>query len=157
MCQSCIAITEGKAMLLPTALLLGSVHPAFLLKVKDRDLMEGTLQKYVEDFMAYYGNSTGVSHSKAPQRIKTVLNWGKNNQNNATRGEKVNLSSVHGNRSKKEFFKNRQKKRKVQKRQRKTRPKSQNKGNAYYTQPHGHAYEFDGAFDPFPLWEYSGL
>ena len=74
-------------MLLPTVLLLGSVHPAFLLKVKDMDLMEGTLQKYVEDFMAYYGNSTAVSHSKAPQRIKNVFgtNWGKKNQNNATR------------------------------------------------------------------------
>ena len=145
-------------MLLPAALLLGSVRPAFLLKVKDRDLMEGTLQKYVEDFMAYYGNNTGVRHSKAPQRIKTIFgtNWGKKNQNNANREEKVKLSSVDGNKAKKELFKNRQKKRKVQKRQRKTRPKSQSKGNAY-NQPHGHAYEFDGAFDPFPLWEYSGL
>ena len=159
--QSSIAITVRKeqAMLLHTTLLLGSVHPAFLLKVKDRDLMEGTLQKYVEDFMAYYGNSTAVRHSKAPQRIKTVFgtNWGKTNPNNATRKVKhVKLSSVDGNRSKKELSKNRQKKRKVQKRQRKTRPKSQSKGNVYI-QPHGHAYEFDGAFDPFPLWEYSGL
>ena len=146
-------------MLLSTALLLGSVHPAFLLKVKDRDLMEGTLQKYVEDFMAYYGHSTGVRHSKAPQRIRTVfgVNRGEKNQNIVTRGEKVKLSSLDETRSKKEKFKNRQKKKKVQKRQRKPRPKSQHKGNAYYTQPHGHAYEFDGAFDPFPLWEYSGL
>ena len=109
-------------MLLPTVLLLGSVHPAFLLKVKDRDLMKGTLQKYVEDFMAYYGNSTAVRHSKAPQRIKTVFrtNWSKKNQNNAAREvKKVKLSSVDGNRSKKELSKNRQKKRRLQKRQRK--------------------------------------
>ena len=38
-------------MLLCTVILLGSVHPVLLLKMKDRDLMEGTLQKFVEDFM----------------------------------------------------------------------------------------------------------
>ena len=60
-------------MLLAVTLLLGSVHPAFLVKVKNRNLMEGTLQKYVEDFMAYYGNSTGLRHSLPPQRIRTVF------------------------------------------------------------------------------------
>ena len=142
-------------MLLPMALLLGSIHPAFLLKVKDRDLMEGSLQKYVEDFMAYYGNTTGLRHSLPPQRIRTVfgINQATNNQKNAVREEKTKQLSVDGNRNKKELFKTRQKKRKQQKKERKTRPKSQTKGHAF-TQPH--AYEFDGAFDPFPLWEYSG-
>ena len=141
-------------MLLAVALLLGSVYPAFLVKVKDRNLMEGTLQKYVEDFMAYYGNSTGLRHPLPPQRIRTVfgINQTKNNQKI---GDKVTPSSINGNRNKKELFKTRQKKRKQPKKERKTRTKSQTKGHAY-TQPHGHAYEFDGAFDPFPLWEYSG-
>ena len=144
-------------MLLPTILLLGSVYPAFLLKVKDMNLMEGTLQKYVEDFMAYYGNSTSLRHSLPPQRIRTVFGTKqhKKNQKNVAREEKVTPSSIDGNRDKKEIIKNRQKKIKLRKRERKTRPKSQPKNHAS-TQPHGHAYEFDGAFDPFPLWEYSG-
>ena len=144
-------------MILPTVLLLGSVCPAFLLKVKDMNIMEGTLQKYVEDFMAYYGNSTGLRHSLPPQRIRTVfgINQQKKSQKNAAREEKVTPSSIDGNRNKKEILKNRHKKIKLRKRERKTRPKSQPKNHAS-TQPHGHAYEFDGAFDPFPLWEYSG-
>ena len=62
-------------MLLAVAILLGSVYPTFLIKVvgTDRNLMEGRLQKYVEDFMAYYGNSTGLRHSLPPQRIRTVF------------------------------------------------------------------------------------
>ena len=141
-------------MLLAVALLFGSVYPAFLVKVKDRNLMEGTLQKYVEDFMAYYGNSTGLRHSLPPQRIRTVFGINQAKKN-AAREEKAKPLSVDGDRKKKELFRTRPKKRKQQKKERKTRTKSQTKGHAF-TQPHGHAYEFDGAFDPFPLWEYSG-
>ena len=146
-------------MLLAVAILLGSVYPTFLIKVvgTDRNLMEGRLQKYVEDFMAYYGNSTGLRQVRPPQRIRTVfgINQGKNNQKNEPRKEKVTPSSIDGNRNRKELFNKRQKKRRAQKKKQKTRTKSQNKGQAY-THPHGHAYEFDGTFDPFPLWRYSG-
>ena len=151
-------------MLLCTVILLGSVHPVLLLKMKDRDLMEGTLQKFVEDFMAYYGNNTGFRHSKPPQRIRTVFGMNRGNRNQIyVKGEKAEQSYNYSNRNQKKLFKNRQKKRKLQKIEGKPRTKSQIKGHAQtqphgdaYIQPHGHAYEFDGAFDPFPLWEYSG-
>ena len=134
--------------------------------MKDRDLMEGTLQKFVEDFMAYYGNNTGFRHSKPPQRIRTVFGKNRGNRNQIhVKGEKAEQSHYvyDSNRNQKKPFKSRQKKRKLQKKEGKTRTKSQIKGHAQtqphgdaYIQPHGHAYEFDGAFDPFPLWEYSG-
>ena len=60
-------------MLLPVVIILVSARPAFFAQVNKRELTEGTLQKYVEEFMAFYGNHTHTSESKPPHRMRTVF------------------------------------------------------------------------------------
>ena len=119
--------------------------------------MEGTLQKYVEEFMAFYGNHTPTSESKPPHRMRTVFseNKGKYNQRYKSR-QKDQASHNVISKKKKKFITGTHTKKRQSEKQTKIGPKSQIKAISQQNTPYGHAYEFDGAFDPFPLWEYSG-
>ena len=140
-------------MLLPVVIILVSARPAFFAQVNKRELMEGTLQKYVEEFMAFYGNHTRTSESKPPHRMRTVFsqNKGSYNQRHKSRQKDQPPHNDISKKKKKLIIST-----ETKKRQNKIRPKSQIKAISQRHKPHGHAYEFDGAFDPFPLWEYSG-
>ena len=55
-------------MLLPVVIILGTVRPDVLGEVNKRELMEGTLQKYVEEFMAFYGKNGNYTAHRAVVR-----------------------------------------------------------------------------------------
>ena len=144
-------------MLLPVVIILVSARPAFFAQVNKRELMEGTLQKYVEEFMAFYGNHTLTSESKPPHRMRTVFSekQGRYNQRYKSR-QKDQASHNVISKKKKKLITGTHTKKKQSEKQTKIRSKSQMKAISQQNTPYGHAYEFDGAFDPFPLWEYSG-
>ena len=144
-------------MLLPVVIILVSARPAFFAQVNKRELMEGTLQKYVEEFMAFYGNHTRTSEPKPLHKLRTVFSekQARYNQSYKSRQKDQASHNVISKKKKKLITGTHTNKRQSEK-QTKIRPKSQIKAISQQHKPHGHAYEFDGAFDPFPLWEYSG-